>query len=649
VFTTIQKFMPKEKSDRHPVLSERRNIVVIADEAHRSQYDFIDGLARHLHDALPNASFIGFTGTPIEKADANTRAVFGDYISIYDIQRAVIDGATVPIYYESRLAKLELKPSERPKIDPEFEELTEGEEVERKEKLKTKWAQLEAIVGSENRVKIIARDLVAHFEERLAAMDGKAMIVCMSRRICVDLYRELVALRPEWHDEDDDKGALKVVMTGSAADPAEWQPHIRNKSRREALANRFRDASDPFSIVIVRDMWLTGFNAPSLHTMYVDKPMRGHGLMQAIARVNRVFKDKPGGRVVDYLGLADELKQALATYTESGGTGQTAIDQSEAVAVMLEKYEICLGLFHGFDLSPLTQGTAQQRISMIPGGQEFILAQERGKERLLQAVKELSEAFALAVPHDEALRIRDEVGFFQAVRAALVKHIPDNRKPPDVLDHAIRQIISNALVSDEIVDIFAAAGLKKPDISILSDEFLGEIRGMPQRNLAVELLRKLLVGEIKTRSQRNVVQARSFTELLERSIRRYQNRAVETAQVIEELIGLAKEMRAANARGEELGLSEDELAFYDALETNDSAVKVLGEPTLKTIARELVATVRKNVTIDWTLRENVRAQMRVLVRRILRKYGYPPDKQDKATQTVLDQAELLSEAWAAVA
>ena len=649
VFTTIQKFMPEEKGDRHPVLSERRNIVVIADEAHRSQYDFIDGLARHLHDALPNASFIGFTGTPIEKTDANTRAVFGDYISIYDIQRAVIDGATVPIYYESRLAKLELKPSERPKIDPEFEELTEGEEVERKEKLKTKWAQLEAIVGSENRVKIIARDLVTHFEERLAAMDGKAMIVCMSRRICVELYRELIALRPEWHDPDDDKGALKVVMTGSAADPADWQPHIRNKSRREALANRFRDARDPFRIVIVRDMWLTGFDAPSLHTMYVDKPMRGHGLMQAIARVNRVFKDKPGGLVVDYLGLADELKQALATYTESGGTGQTAIDQAEAVAVMLEKYEICLGLFHGFDFGPLTQGTAQQRISMIPAGQEFILAQERGKERLLQAVKELSEAFALAVPHDETLRIRDEVGFFQAVRAQLIKRIPDDRKPPELLDHAIRQIVSKALVSDEIVDIFAAAGLKKPDISILSDEFLAEIRGMPQRNLAVELLRKLLVGEIKTRSQRNVVQARSFTELLERSIRRYQNRAIETAQVIEELIALAKDMRAANARGEELGLSEDELAFYDALETNDSAVKVLGEPTLKTIARELVATVRKNVTIDWTLRENVRAQMRVLVRRILRKYGYPPDKQEKATQTVLEQAALFSETWATAA
>lgn len=649
VFTTIQKFMPEEKGDRHPVLSERRNIVVIADEAHRSQYDFIDGLARHLHDALPNASFIGFTGTPIEKTDANTRAVFGDYISIYDIQRAVIDGATVPIYYESRLAKLELRPSERPKIDSEFEELTEGEEVERKEKLKTKWAQLEAIVGSENRVEIIARDLVAHFEERLAAMDGKAMIVCMSRRICVDLYRELIALRPEWHDAEDDKGALKVVMTGSAADPADWQSHIRNKTRREALANRFRDASDPFRIVIVRDMWLTGFDAPSLHTMYVDKPMRGHGLMQAIARVNRVFKDKPGGLVVDYLGLADELKQALATYTESGGTGQTAIDQAEAVSVMLEKYEICLGLLHGFDLRPLITGTAQQRISMIPAGQEFILAQKRGKERFLQAVKELSEAFALAVPHDEALRIRDAVGFFQAVRAALIKHISDDRKPPELLDHAIRQIVSKALVSDEIIDIFAAAGLKKPDISILSDEFLAEIRGMPQRNLAVELLRKLLVGEIKTRSQRNVVQARSFTELLERSIRRYQNRAVETAQVIEELIGLAKDMRAANARGEELGLSEDELAFYDALETNDSAVKVLGEPTLKTIARELVATVRKNVTIDWTLRQNVRAQLRVLVKRILRKYGYPPDKQEKTTQTVLEQAALLSETWAAAA
>jgi type I restriction enzyme R subunit len=647
VFTTIQKFLPEEKGDGQTVLSERRNIVVIADEAHRSQYDFIDGLARHLHDALPNAAFIGFTGTPIEKTDANTRAVFGDYISIYDIQRAVADGATVPIYYESRLAKLELKSSERPKIDPEFEEVTEGEEVERKEKLKSKWAQLEVLVGSKNRVRTIARDLVAHFEERLAAMDGKGMVVCMSRRICVVLYRELVALRPEWEHADDDKGELKVVMTGSAADPADWQPHIRNKTRREVLANRFRDAGDPFRIVIVRDMWLTGFDAPSLHTMYVDKPMRGHGLMQAIARVNRVFKDKPGGLVVDYLGLADELKQALATYTESGGTGRTAVDQGEAVAVMLEKYEVCCGLFHGFDWMVWAAGTAQRRLSLMAAAQDHVLGLERGKERLMQAVAQLSQAFALAVPDAEALRIRDDVGFFQAVRAVLAKSAPGERKTDEELDHAIRQIVSKALVTDQVVDIFAAAGLKKPDISILSDEFLAEIRGLPQRNLAVELLRKLLAGEIKTRSRRNVVQARSFAELLEQAIRKYQNRAIETAQVIEELIGLAKDMRAASARGEQLGLSEDELAFYDALETNDSAVKVLGEPTLRAIARELVATVRKNVTIDWTLRENVRAHIRVLVRRILRKHGYPPDKQEKATQTVLEQAEVLAAGWAA--
>ena len=657
VFTTIQKFFPEEKGDRYPVLSERRNIVVIADEAHRSQYDFIDGFARHMRDALPNASFIGFTGTPIEQTDANTRAVFGDYISVYDIQRAVTDGATVPIYYESRLAKLELKESERPKIDPEFEEATEGEEVERKEKLKTKWAQLEAVVGSEKRLKLVAEDIVQHFEQRLEALDGKAMVVCMSRRICVELYRELVALRPDWHHDEDDKGEIKVVMTGSASDPLDWQPHIRNKPRREALAQRFRlpaatnpaqagDPKDSFKIVIVRDMWLTGFDAPSLHTMYVDKPMRAHGLMQAIARVNRVFKDKPGGLVVDYLGLAHELKQALATYTESGGTGKTAIDQAEAVAVLLEKVEICRGLFHGFDWSRWITGTSRDRLSVLPTAQEHILAQEDGKPRLLGAVTDLSRAFALAVPHAEALRIRDEVGFFQAVRAVLAKSAPGDRRTDEELDLAIRQIISKAVVSDKVVDIFAAAGLKKPDISILSDEFLAEVRGMPQRNLAVELLRKLLAGEIKSRSRRNVVQARSFAELLEQAVRKYQNRAVETAQVIEELIALAKDMRDASARGEALELSEDELAFYDALETNDSAVKVLGEPTLKAIARELVATVKKNVTIDWTIRENVRAQLRVVVKRILRKYGYPPDKQERATQTVLEQAAVLSEVWA---
>ncbi len=646
VFTTIQKFFPEEKGDRHPVLSDRRNIVVIADEAHRSQYDFIDGFARHMRDALPHASFVGFTGTPIEKADANTRAVFGDYISVYDIQRAVADGATVPIYYESRLAKLELKDSERPKIDPKFEEVTEGEEVDRKEKLKSRWAQLEAVVGSENRMKLIARDLVDHFEDRLAAMDGKAMVVVMSRRIAVDLYREIVALRPAWHGDADEHGALKVVMTGSASDPLEWQLHIRDKRRRERLADRFRDARDPFKIVIVRDMWLTGFDAPSLHTMYVDKPMRGHGLMQAIARVNRVFKDKPGGLVVDYLGLADELKKALATYTEAGGKGRTAIDQAEAVAVMLEKYEICCGLFHGFDWRAWVSGTPQARLSLLPAAQEHILAQDDGKARLLRAVTELGQAFALAVPHEDALRIRDDVGFFQAVRAVLVKSTLRESKTDEELDHAIRQIISKAVVSDQVVDIFAAAGLKKPDISILSDEFLAEVKDMPQRNLAVELLQKLLRGEIKIRGKRNVVQARSFADMLDQAVRKYQNRAIETAQVIEELIQLAKDMRTANARGEALNLNEDELAFYDALEVNDSAVKVLGEPTLVKIASELVESVKKNVTIDWTVRDNVRAQIRVIVKRILKKYGYPPDKQEKATQTVLEQAEVLSEMWA---
>ena len=646
VFTTIQKFFPEEKGDRHPQLSDRRNIVVIADEAHRSQYDFIDGFARHMRDALPNASFIGFTGTPIERHDANTQAVFGDHISIYDIQRAVEDGATVPIYYESRLAKLTLDEAERPKIDPGFEEATEGEEIARKEKLKTKWAQLEAVVGTEKRLALIARDIVEHFETRLEAMDGKAMVVCMSRRICVDLHRALVRLRPDWDHGDDDKGHLKVVMTGAAADPPEWQQHIRNKARREALAKRFRDAGDPFGIVLVRDMWLTGFDAPSLHTLYVDKPMRGHGLMQAIARVNRVFRDKPGGLVVDYLGLAHELKRALATYTESGGTGQTALDQNEAVAVMLEKYEVCCSLFHGFDWSAWVAGTAAERLALLPAAQEHILVQENGKDRCVAAVRELSQAFALAVPHADAIRIRDDVAFFQAVQSVLAKSAAGTGKPEEELEHAVRQLVSRAVASQGVIDIFAAAGLEKPDISILSDEFLAEVRGLPQRNLAVELLRKLLTGELSTRRRKNVVQARSFAEMLERTIRKYQNRAVEAAQVIEELIQLARDLREADARGEALGLTDDELAFYDALETNDSAVSVLGDETLRGIARELVETVRGNVTIDWTLRENVRANLRRLVKRILRKHGYPPDKQEKATRTVLEQAEVLSAVWA---
>ena len=645
VFTTIQKFFPEEQGDRHPLLSSRRNVVVIADEAHRSQYDFIDGYARHMRDALPNASFIGFTGTPIELADASTRAVFGDHISVYDIQRAVEDGATVPIYYESRLARLALDERERPTIDAGFEEVTEGEEVDRREKLKTKWAQLEAIVGAGKRVALVARDIVEHFESRQEAMDGKAMVVCMSRRICIDLYRELVRLRPAWHD-DDNRGVLKVVMTGKAADPPDWQPHIRNKPRREALAKRFRDPADPFRIVLVRDMWLTGFDAPSLHTMYVDKPMRGHGLMQAIARVNRVFRDKPGGLVVDYLGLAHELKRALATYTDSGGKGQTALDKEQAVRVMLEKYEVCCGLFHGFDRSAWPSGSPAERLQLLPAALEHVLAQEDGKARCLKAVRELSQGFALAVPHPETVRIRDDVSLFQHVRAALAKRTGPDAKPDEELDHAVRQIVSRAVASDGVVDIFAAAGLKQPDVSVLSEDFLREVRGMRRRNLAVELLEKLLKGELATRRRKNVVQARSFAEMLEQTIRRYQNRAVEAAQVIEELIGLAREMREANARGEVLGLSDDELAFYDALGVNDSAVRVLGDETLRDIARELVETVRNNLTIDWTRRENVRANLRRLVKRVLRKHGYPPDKQESATRTVLEQAEVLSVGWA---
>jgi type I restriction enzyme R subunit len=645
IFTTIQKFMPMEET-RDAALSDRRNIIVIADEAHRSQYDFVDGFARHMREALPNASFIGFTGTPIEKADASTRAVFGDYISVYDIQRAVEDKATVPIYYESRLAKLALEDSEKPNIDPDFEEATEGEEVERREKLRTKWAAQEAIVGAEKRLGTIAKDLVHHFEERLEAMDGKAMIVCMSRRICVDLYDEIVRLRPDWHNENDDAGVMKIVMTGSATDGPEWQQHIRDKRRRETLGKRFKDAKDPFKVVIVRDMWLTGFDVPCLHTMYVDKPMRGHGLMQAIARVNRVFKDKPGGLVVDYLGIAQELKLALGTYTESGGKGRTALPQEEAVAVMLGRYEVCCGLFHGFDWSAWATGSAASKLGLLPNAQEHILRQQDGKNRLMKAVRDLSQAFALAVPHDEAMRIRDDVGFFQAVRAVLAKSVTQQHRPEQDLDNAIRQIVSRAVFSGEVVDIFAAAGLKKPDISILSDEFLAEVSHLPQKNLAVEMLRKLLTDEIKARSRRNVVKSRLFSELLESSIRKYQNRAIQAAQVIEELIGLAKQMREEAAKGEALGLNDDELAFYDALEVSDSAVKVLGDATLKTIARELVDIVRRNTTIDWTVRENVRAHLRVLVKRILRKYGYPPDKQEKATLTVLEQAEVLSVTWA---
>ncbi len=647
IFTTIQKFLPDKKGDAYPLLSERRNIVVIADEAHRSQYDFIDGFARHMHDALPNASFIGFTGTPIEKDDRSTPAVFGDYIDRYDILRAVEDGATVPIYYESRLARIELDESEKPHLDAEFEEITETEEEESsKQRLRSKWASLEALVGAPKRIGLIAKDLVEHFERRQEAMTGKAMIVCMSRRICVEMYDAITRLRPEWHSEDDEKGRIKVIMSGSATDPLDWQKHIRNKAGREALARRFKDPDDELQLVIVRDMWLTGFDAPCMHTMYLDKPMSGHNLMQGIARVNRVFRDKPGGLVVDYLGLADSLKRALATYTASGGKGQATLDQNEAVAVMKEKYEVVCGLLHGFDYRALLSAPTAERMGGIAQAMEFILAQEDGKKRYLQAVTALSKAFALAVPHDEALAIRDEVGLFQEIRANLVKATVSNaERSPEEMEAAVRQLISRAVSSTEVVDIFAAAGLDKPDISILSDEFLAEVRELPQRNLALELLKKLLNDEIRTRMRKNVVQARAFSEMLEEAVNKYHNRAIAAAEVIEELINLAKEMREAQKRGENLGLSEDEIAFYDALEVNDSAVKVLGDETLKKIAQELVQSVRRSVTVDWTQRENARAKIRVMVKRILRKFGYPPDKQECATELVLEQAEVLCREW----
>jgi type I restriction enzyme R subunit len=654
VFTTIQKFIP-ERGERMPALSERRNIVVIADEAHRSQYDLLDGLARNLRDALPHASFIGFTGTPIEKTDANTRAIFGEYISIYDIRQAVADGATVPIYYESRIAKLALNQAALPVIDEEFEEITEGEEEDRKRKLKSKWAALEAVVGDPKRISVIAEDLVKHFERRLDAMDGKAMIVCMSRRICVEMYEAIIKLRPDWASaKDDDAEAeqkrncvVKVVMTGSAEDGPAWQAHIRNQERRRALANRFKDSRDPFRIVIVRDMWLTGFDAPCLHTMYVDKPMRGHGLMQAIARVNRVFRDKPGGLVADYLGLADQLKSALATYTESGGKGSPSVDTAEAVAALLGRYEVVAAIMHGFDWSAWTTATKLEVVmNLIPAAQEHILKQEDGKRRFVTAVTELSRVFALCAATDEAMELRDDIAFFQAVKAVLVKSAGTGRSPEEV-DAAIRQLVSKAIMADEgVIDVFSAAGLKKPNISILSDQFLAEVRGLKHKNVAAEFLAKLLKDEIRTLGARNLVQSAHFSEMLKRTLNNYHNRAIATQEVIEELIAMAKDIEAAKDRGAALGLSDDEVAFYDALATNDSAVQVMGDKQLKVIAAELVSQVRRSVTIDWTLRESARAQIKVKVKRILKKYGYPPDFQDEAAQTVVAQAELLSAMWA---
>lgn len=674
IFTTIQKFAPESGETDYPLLTDRRNVIVIADEAHRSQYGFrakvgsktgeiAYGFAKYLRDAIPNASFIGFTGTPIEKADVNTPAVFGEYIDIYDISRAVEDGATVPIYYESRLARIELNEAEKPKIDAEIADLTEEEAETEQERLKRKWSGVEALVGSDKRIALVAEDFVRHFEARTAALDGKAMIVCMSRRICVALYKAIIKIRPEWHSDDDENGVIKVVMTGAASDPIDWQSHIgkRPKARRELLAKRAKDPQDSLKIVIVRDMWLTGFDAPCMHTMYIDKPMQGHGLMQAIARINRVFRDKPAGLVVDYIGVAQNLKNALGQYSKHDQE-QVGIDEEEAVAVLMEKYEIVRDIFHGFDYSSAltSDATPQQRLVVMAQAIDWVLTlqqtdaakeqtdegKKRAHRRYSDAVLNLSKAYALAAASDAARDIREEVGFFQVVRAAMTKTTESGGKSPAERELAIQQIVSRAVVSTEIVDIMKAAGIQSPDISVLSDEFLAEVRGMETKNLALEALRKLLNGEIHSQSKRNVTQSKAFSERLENSIARYHSNAITTLQVLEELIQIAKDIRAARARGEDTGLSDQEIAFYDALAENQSASDIMGEPALRLIAHELMTNIKQNVSVDWMHREAARARIRVLVKKILRKYGYPPDLQDSAVQTVLQQAEALSAEWA---
>lgn len=676
VFATIQKFMPGEDEDVFPLLSDRHNIVVIADEAHRTQYGFeaklktfkprasandaqgqlaaepraayVVGYAQHLRDALPNATFVAFTGTPVSSEDRDTRAVFGDYIHIYDMQQAKEDGATVAIYFESRLAKLSLKADELPHIDAMVDELVdelaEDEEESQQARLKSKWAALEKVVGAEPRIASVAADLVAHFEERNKAQTGKAMVVAMSRDICVHLYNEIVKLRPDWHDDDPEKGAIKIVMTGSASDKALLRPHLYSKQVKKRLEKRFKDPADPLRLVIVRDMWLTGFDAPCVHTLYVDKPMKGHNLMQAIARVNRVFKDKQGGLVVDYIGIANELKSALKDYTASKGRGRPTVDAAEAYAVLEEKLDILRGLLHGFDYADFLSAGHRR----LAGAANHVLGIKDGKKRFADQAVAMSKAFTLCCTLDEAKAVREEVAFFQAVKVILTKRdLTHKKKTDEERELAIRQIIGSAVVSEDVVDVFEAVGLDKPNIGILDDEFLAEVRNLPERNLAVELLERLLEGEIKSRFAGNVVQERKFSELLANVVKRYQNRAIETAQVIEELIEMAKKFHAAATRGEELGLSEDEIRFYDALANNESAVRELSDETLKKIAHELTENLRNNLTVDWSERESVRARLRLMVKRILRKYKYPPDQQEGAVELVLQQAKALGEAWMA--
>ena len=660
VFATIQKFMPGEDEDMFPRLSDRHNIVVIADEAHRTQYGFEAklkgkpghenyqvGYAQHLRDALPHATFVAFTGTPVSSEDRDTRAVFGDYIHVYDMQQSREDGATVAIYYESRLAKLSLKEADLPQIDAEVDELAEDDEESQQARLKSRWAALEKVVGAEPRVASVAADLVAHFEERNKAQTGKAMVVAMSRDICVHLYNEIIKLRPDWHDADPEKGAIKIVMTGSASDKALLRPHIYSAQVKKRLEKRFKDPTDPLRLVIVRDMWLTGFDAPCVHTLYVDKPMKGHNLMQAIARVNRVFKDKQGGLVVDYIGIGNELKAAMKEYTASKGRGKPTVDAHEAYSVLAEKLDVLRAMLHGFDYSGFLTGGHKT----LAGAANHVLGLQNGKvrdgkKRFADTALAMSKAFTLCCTLDEAKAVREEVAFMQGVKVILTKkELTAQKRTDEQRELAIRQIINSAVVSESVVDIFDAVGLDKPDIGLLDDDFLAQVKNLPERNLAVELLERLLEGEIKSRFATNVVQDRKFSEMLANVIKRYQNRSIETAQVMEELVEMAKKFREAANRGEELGLTPDEVRFYDALAENESAVRELTDETLKKIAHELTENLRQNLSVDWSERASVRAKLRLMVKRILRKYKYPPDLQDAAVELVLEQAQALGESW----
>lgn len=660
VFTTIQKFQP-DGGNVYDELSNRKNIVVIADEAHRTQYGFgaktidakdeqgqvvgkrvVYGFAKYLRDALPNATYLGFTGTPIEKTDVNTPAVFGNYIDIYDIAQAVEDGATVKIYYESRLAKVELSEEGKKLVQEVDEELDQGELTE-DQKIKAKWTRMEALIGSKQRIQNVARDIVTHFEARQEVFNGKGMIVTMSRRIAAELYDEIIKIKPEWHSKDLHQGAIKVVMTASSSDGPTMSKHHSTKEQRRALAERMKDDEDPLKLVIVRDMWLTGFDAPCLHTLYIDKPMRGHNLMQAIARVNRVHKDKPGGLIVDYLGIAADLKEALSFYSDAGGKGDPALAQEQAVELMLEKLEVVSQMFHGFPYEDYFDAETSKKLSLILAAEEHVLGLEDGRKRFINEVTALSQAFAIATPHEQALDVRDEVGFFQAVKARLAKFdgTGAGRSNEDV-ETTIRQVIDQALVSNEVIDIFDAAGIKKPDISVLSDEFLAELKGYQHKNVALEVLKKLLNDELKARAKTNLVQSKSLAEMLENSIKRYQNKIITAAEVMEELIKISKEIVASDAQAKDMGLSEYEYAFYTAVANNDSARELMQQDKLRELAVVLTQKIRENASIDWTIKESVKAKLKVVVKRILREFGYPPDMQALATETVLKQAEMIA-------